>query len=55
MLFPTPEYVALVQRERDSTIRSDRLARVAACVRASCEPSLFDRVARVIRGTPAAC
>jgi hypothetical protein len=51
----TPELVALVQRERESRIREDHLARLAACGRACCNPSRLDRLARALRGTPAAC
>jgi hypothetical protein len=54
-MYTTPELVALVQREREIRIREDHLARLAACVRACCSPTLIDRVARALRGTPAAC
>ena len=33
----------------------DRLARLAACVRACCDPSLVSRIARALRRSPAAC
>lgn len=51
----TPEYVALVQREREAHLTEHRLARIASCIRAVCDPSLFDRLARVLRREPAAC
>jgi hypothetical protein len=51
----TPELVALVQRDREREIRQDHLARLALCVRACCNPSVIDRLARALRGTPAAC
>ena len=40
---PTREHVALIQRERERTITNDRLARLAACSRACCNPTVFDR------------
>ena len=51
----SPELVALIQQERERTIAQDRLARLAACVRACCDPSLFSRVARTLRRSPAGC
>ena len=51
----TPELVALIQREREQRIRHDHLARIAACVPECCEPSRIHRLARALRGTPAAC
>ena len=51
----SPELVALVQREREDRIREDHLVRLATCARACCNPTLIDRVARVLRGTPATC
>jgi hypothetical protein len=55
-MITTFEYVALIQRERERTFESDRLARLAASVRACCEPSLFERLARALRGaSPAEC
>jgi hypothetical protein len=51
----TPELVALAERERERHIEHDRLGRVAACARACCNPTRLDRLARVLRGTPAAC
>ena len=51
----TPEYIALVQRERDQYIERDRLARLAAMVRACCDPSTFRRIALALRRKPAAC
>ncbi|HEX9044802.1 MAG TPA: hypothetical protein VF802_07235 [Candidatus Limnocylindrales bacterium] len=55
MMFTTPDYVALVQREREERIRESRLARIADCIRAACDPSLVDRLARALRRAPAAC
>jgi hypothetical protein len=54
-MITTPELVALMQRERERHIEHDRLARVAACARACCNPTRFDRVARALRGAPGAC
>jgi len=51
----SPELVALIQQERERSIAHERLARVAACVRACCDPSLLDRVSRALRRSPAAC
>jgi hypothetical protein len=51
----SPELVAHIQRDRERLIRQDRLARLAACVRACCSPSLVDRLARALRVAPAAC
>jgi hypothetical protein len=51
----TPELVALFQREREQHTREDHVARLAACTRACCKPTLIDRVARAMRGTPASC
>jgi hypothetical protein len=45
----TPELVALIQREREQSIEHDQLARIAACARACCSPSIADRLARVLR------
>jgi hypothetical protein len=52
---PTPGLVTLVQRERERQIQADYLARIVARARACCNPSLFDRLARVLRVTPTAC
>ena len=54
-MLTSPELVALIQQERERTIAQDRLARLAACVRACCDPSLLDRVARTLRRSPAGC
>ncbi len=54
-MYATPEYVALIQREREEHVEMSRLARIASCVRAACHPSLLDRVARILRTTPASC
>ena len=53
----SPELVALIQQERERTFERDRLARLAACLRACCDPSFVDRMARVLRlrRDPAAC
>ena len=54
-MLTSPELVALIQQERERSIAHDRLARIAACVRACCDPSLAARVARAFRRAPAAC
>ena len=54
----SPELVALIQQERERSIAHDRLARLArlaARVRACCDPSLVGRVTRALRRSPAAC
>ena len=43
--------VALVVRERQERAAHDRLARLAACIRACCEPSFLARVTRAFRST----
>jgi hypothetical protein len=54
-MYTTPEYVTLVQREREERIKESRLARVATCIRAVSNPTRFDRAARIFRLTPATC
>jgi hypothetical protein len=54
-MFTSPELVALIQQERERSIARDRLARLAACVRACCDPSLMGRLARAFRLSPAPC
>ena len=54
-MFTSPELVALIQQERERSIAHDRLARLAACVRACCDPSIVERFARAFRRAPAAC
>jgi hypothetical protein len=54
-MFTSPELVTLIQQERERSIARDRLARLAACVRSCCDPSLVGRVARAFRRSPAAC
>jgi len=51
----TPELVALIQRDREQHIQRDHLARLAACANACCNPSLINRLARALRGSPADC
>jgi hypothetical protein len=51
----SPELVALIQRDRERYIEHDHLARLAACVRACCSPSVIDRLARALRLAPTAC
>jgi hypothetical protein len=46
----TPELAALKQREWESRIREDHMARLVARARACCSPTLIDRVARALRG-----
>jgi hypothetical protein len=53
-MFTSPELVALIQQERERSIAHDRLARLAACVRACCDPSIVQRIARAFRRSPAA-
>ena len=50
----TTELVASIERDRERAIRQDRLARIAAAARACCHPSTFARLARALRGSPAA-
>ena len=51
----SPELIAAVQRERERQVDLDRLARLVARMRACCNPTLFDRLARAMRRTPSAC
>ena len=51
----TPELVALVVRGRERDIEHIRVARLVACLRACCSPSIIDRVARALRLAPAGC
>jgi len=51
----TIELARLIQQDRETQIRSDRLASFAARVRACCELTTFDRMVRAPRGNPAAC
>jgi hypothetical protein len=51
----SPELVALIQRDRERQIKQDRLARIAACVKACCSPSVVDRLARALRLAPTSC
>ena len=50
----TTELVATIERDRERAIRKDQLARLATAARACCNPSTFARLARTLRGTPAA-
>jgi hypothetical protein len=52
---PTPELVALIQHERELDVEHRRLARLAACAKACCSPSLIDRVVRAVRPSTASC
>jgi hypothetical protein len=54
-MYASPELVAAAQRERERSIEHDRLARLAACVRACCDPSLISRITRAFGRAPAAC
>jgi len=49
----TIELVTAIQQERQRYIHADRLARLAAAVRACCSPARIERIARAIRRTPA--
>ena len=53
-MFTSPELVTLIQQERERSLARDRLARLAACVRACCDPSFASRVVRALRRSPAA-
>ena len=56
MLFnTTPEYVRLVQHERERELGDRRLAALAASVRARCNRSVLQRFARTLRLAPATC
>jgi hypothetical protein len=57
-MYASPELVAAVQRERERSIDRDRLARMArlaARVRACCDPSLISRFVRALGRSPAFC
>jgi hypothetical protein len=47
------ELVKLIQEERQRYIHDDRLARLAAAVRACCSPTRLERIAHALRRTPA--
>ena len=49
------ELVALIQREREQHLENARRARLVACERACCNPTLVDRLASALRGTHATC
>ena len=51
----SPDLIALVQRDRERHIEQDRVARLFACTRACCSPSITDRVARALHLAPAGC
>jgi hypothetical protein len=50
----TPELLDLMERDRVRWIDNNRIARIASRVRDCCRPSLIVRLARSLRGTPAA-
>jgi hypothetical protein len=50
-----PDLIALQQQERECIAARERLARHALCVRACCNPTRLDRVARALRLAPTAC
>jgi hypothetical protein len=50
-----PELALLTQHRRERDLSHDYLARVAACYRACCNPTLLDRIARAIGLAPTAC
>lgn len=54
MIVPT-DLIALQQQERERIAARERLARHALCVRACCNPTRLDRVARALRLAPTAC
>ena len=54
-MLTSPELVALIQQERERSIAKARLARLASCVRACCDPSFVGRIARALRRSPDAC
>jgi hypothetical protein len=55
-MIPTPEYVALIHRERTQEIEQFRLGALAARARACCTASvsLVQRIVRALRPAPAA-
>lgn len=50
----TPELLTQMQRDRKRAMDNNRLAQIAARVRDCCRPSLIVRLARTLRGIPAA-
>jgi hypothetical protein len=48
------EIAKLIQEERRQYSQAERLARLAASVRACCSPGRLERIARAIRRLPAA-
>lgn len=56
-MYPTPEFIAVIRDERQRRTHADRLAAIAQCARDCCTASttLFERLSRVVRGTPTSC
>jgi hypothetical protein len=54
-MITTPWLLETLQREREREIEANRLARLAARIRACCNPSMLTRLARALRGQPDAC
>jgi hypothetical protein len=51
--YPTLDHVALLQREREAQIASNRLARIAMAVARCCDPSFLVRAVRALVGARA--
>ena len=45
------ELARVVQQEREAQIKSDQLARLAARVRACCDPTMFNLLVRALYGS----
>jgi hypothetical protein len=52
---PLPELAVLEQRDRERDLSAARLARLASCHRACCNPTRLDRLALAIGLTPSGC
>jgi hypothetical protein len=50
-VYDSIEIAKLIQEERRQYIQADRLAHLAAAVRACCSPSRLERIVRAIRRT----
>jgi hypothetical protein len=50
-----PELAVLKQRDRERDLSAARLARLASCHRACCNPTRLDRLALAIGLTPSGC
>jgi len=48
---PSIDFVRVVQQEREAQIKSAQLARLAARVRACCDPTMFNLLVRALHSS----